>query len=95
MFDDYLKRTVTRNLLKFAAGNAIFCPSCQTVMDWKRTAIIEVNKDGKTLVSKTQCCKCLDKALERYKAVVADHGATLEITDGREWSKRATVRVSA
>jgi hypothetical protein len=34
-----METTLAGNLLRYAAGRAIFCPKCGAVMDWQRTII--------------------------------------------------------
>lgn len=88
-FTDMLHKTVNRNLLKYAAGRAIFCPGCSAIMDWKRTVIVEFPK-GQTVV---RCCKCWDETL---KVILKDvplskwneTQAKLEIIDGRQFNAR-------
>ena len=83
-----LQRTVTRNLLKHAAGRAIFCPSCQTIMDWKRTVIYDVQRQDtpdSTVKVFVWCGKCADKALPSLQKACLDRNLVLEITDGRKF----------
>lgn len=88
-----MAKTITRNLLKFAAGNAIFCKGCNTIMDWKRTVIIEVVgvTTGKNFGTMTLCTKCADAALPHIHArrpqgeAKAGEPLKIETTDGRQF----------
>ena len=77
-----MQTTITRNLLKYAAGRSIFCPLCQEVLDCKRTVILEAGS-----ISKTLCASCWDTTL---KPLIEAKGilAKCEVTDGRVWFKR-------
>ena len=77
--DDFLKRTMQRNLLKYAAGAAIFCPLCEAVADCKRWVIATYK--GKTC---GVCAKCWDK--HTAGKVVSPE---IEVTDGRVVFARA------
>ncbi len=97
--DSMLKRTVQRNLLKWAAGHLIFCPACGDVMDCKRTVAAEwqYRKPGQDWkvpevrgASITSCAKCFDKNKPKLDAVL-DKLKTrqheewrLDVVDGRE-----------
>ena len=74
--DQYMVNKINGELLKFAAGNHMFCKGCDQVLDWKTTVIIEAEKDSKT-VTVVSCNKCFNpkglKALE-------EKGFTIEIT---------------
>ena len=39
MIIDVMRDNLTINLLKYAAGQRIFCPKCECIMDWERTVI--------------------------------------------------------
>lgn len=74
--DAMMQRTLNRNLLKYAAGRAIFCPICGNVMDQKRTVIITAGE-----VTKTMCGQCWDSEVK--PKIRADVVAKLDILDGR------------
>ena len=81
-------RTVTRKLLKHAAGAAIFCPVCQSIMDWRRTVILEINTvDGTNLKVFVACAACADKRLPDLREKCTERGLVLEVTDGREFKR--------
>ena len=82
--DSFMLREVTKNLLKYAAGQAITCPTCGSIMDWKRTCIIEVHQGESTLRTYALCAACWDKAKAGVEAAMAKKPMlTLEVTDGR------------
>ena len=66
-----MERTINRNLLKYSAGTAIFCPRCDTVADCRRWVI--VGDCG------AMCAPCWDKALGNRPIP-----ENLEVLDGRE-----------
>ena len=57
MFDQ-LQLTVNRNLLKYAAGQNIFCPLCDRILDAKTTVNIQAGE-----VNRTCCSACFDNEL--------------------------------
>lgn len=76
-----MMRTVNRNLLKWAAGQYMFCPYCDACMDCKRTVYVEVqfkNKDADWTVPNTpkakvtSCASCWDKQHGAYKDAVSN-----------------------
>lgn len=72
-----LEAEVTRNLLKFAVGQVIFCPGCNAIMDCRRAVMIEVG--GHTRVA---CGTCHDNKIKA--ALAAYPNVEVKITDGRE-----------
>jgi hypothetical protein len=79
-----LEVTVNRDLLKYAAGRAIFCPQCRKIMDAKTTVIV-TTPAGQTW---TSCAACWDKVatMARKDARFAE----LDIVDGRDlWNTKA------
>lgn len=58
-----LHNTVTRNLLKYAAGAAITYPCCGDIADWRKTVLVG---------SKTVCTSCFARAME---GIVSRHGS--------------------
>lgn len=82
-----MQALVNKNLLKYAAGNAMFCPQCQICMDWKRTTIITVDPGPRERVV-VGCSPCMDKALRGAKPKLEAAGLSYEVVDGREYSKR-------
>lgn len=88
-----MHRTIKRNLLKYAAGRAIFCPICETIMDWKKTVLITFPSGG----TRTSCTSCFDKEMAKAKAEFPRRDepgawdkalARLDILDGRLIAKR-------
>ena len=56
-----IETTINRNLLKYAVGSAIFCPSCGEIMDFRR-AILWESPSGRTGVN---CLPCWNKGLAK------------------------------
>ena len=72
-------RTVNRNLLKYSAGRAIFCPCCGEVADARRWVVATFSE--RTI---SCCTRCWDaKASLRYLP------ASVEVLDGRVLFARA------
>ena len=98
--ESIIKTPVESNLLKWSAGQAIFCPNCQNIMDWRKTVVATIHaKTDKTpekvIKSYVVCVECWDKVGHRVtdgvdkfnaKNVGSADGATAwtEIVDGRE-----------
>lgn len=80
-----MQRTVNRNLLKYAASRAIFCPGCNQIMDWRKTMILDVTKDSAPIKTMVFCTTCGDKALPSLQKACLDRNLVLEITDGRRF----------
>lgn len=89
-----VKQQVDRNLLKYAAGHHIFCPSGNKcggkVLDHRDTVVATHKESGKTMVA---CGDCWDDAKSK---VHAKHGAAAQsmldkwdVVDGRPAHKRA------
>jgi len=68
--EDFFKRTLERNLLKYSAGSEIFCPGCGQVADCKRWVVVSRGKRSAGL-----CATCWDKVSGLYRVD--------EIVDGR------------
>ena len=75
---DVFKNRANRELLKYAAGRAIFCQFCKHVLDCKTTAIASKNSETVTL-----CTACLDRA-------ALDN--SYEIVDGRTYWPAAPIK---
>jgi hypothetical protein len=84
-----LQAKLNRNLLKYAAGHAIFCPACEDIMDARRTVVATI-ADGRTLV---RCAHCWDSIVDK----VPDKSALakLDIVDGRVVFRRAAAGKAA
>lgn len=92
----FLERHLNRQLLRHAAGSAIFCPRCQVIMDCTRTVVATVHRQlagqpDECVQSFTQCAVCWDKAQSDVRAAVnrvaAKHpelNARLQVVDGRD-----------
>jgi hypothetical protein len=66
---DGMKLTAQRNLVKWAAGKAMFCPRCQDILDCKRTVVVD---------EKVLCAKCWDS-----KPACFELKEGVEVLDGR------------
>lgn len=74
---------ITRNLLRHAVGQAIWCPRCREILDVRRAVLVEIGKNGRCEIA-IQCADCWDEMAERVRAIVVRGDLTLELTDGRE-----------
>lgn len=71
-----VRDTVKRNLLKHAAGSAMFCPipSCGTVLDWRSSLLIDSPKHGLSIL----CGACWSRLPEETRDKVrAEEGLEL------------------
>lgn len=81
-----ITKEINKNLLKWAAGQQMFCPSCDRILDWKTTAIVESKQGDKIAATFTCCTKCLDRKYGHlYKAIekvnkMEGKNITLEVT---------------
>ena len=98
--DSMMKTVLEANLLKFSAGQAIFCPDCQKVMDWRDTVVATIHarkldkpdQEEKCVTSYVVCGKDWDRLGHRVVKGVEDANvklagkvkARLELVDGRE-----------
>jgi RNase P subunit RPR2 len=73
-----MQRTIYRNLLKHAAGQTMFCPVCETCLDWKKTVVVDVG--GGHLI-RVLCRDCWDNKVLPF--VSSERLAACEITDFR------------
>ena len=53
---DQMQKTMNRNLLKYSAGHAIFCPHCDQIADYRRWALVD---DEQGNIVWQGCTKCL------------------------------------
>jgi hypothetical protein len=74
-----LQEHANKELLKFAAGHNIFCPTCNRILDCKTTVHVSVMTGASCAHSLTSCETCWGKQEPRVAAVAAKHGATLDI----------------
>lgn len=58
---DQMQKTINRNMLKYAAGHAIFCPSCGNILDYRASVLWE-SPSGKNGIS---CADCWRKGFEK------------------------------
>ena len=72
-----MERTISRNLLKYAAGHHIFCPGCDAIMDCTRTVIVSAG--SREIV---RCTTCWDAARLLVEASAAVEGK-YSVLDGR------------
>lgn len=81
------RRHVAVNLLKWAAGQTMFCPLCEVVLDYRRAVLFQ---------SRTVCGPCFDKIRARVVEVqgepataarLAELAAELDYVDGRQLCK--------
>lgn len=87
-FHGNLGKIAARSILRFAVQRAIFCPSCDRVLDVRRAVLIEIKATGRHLIS---CGACFDKP-RIQEAVASKQPGELDIIDGRALSKRAPRR---
>lgn len=73
-----MQTIVNNNLLKHAAGHAIFCPQCQAILDWKRTVLLTVRFNGKEK-SFTRCLGCWKLEEPNTRVICNEKGFELEV----------------
>lgn len=67
-----LQKRAQKELLKYAAGREIFCPSCGKVLDFRTSSIVTIfGTDGSQMV-RTYCTPCVVNAMPRLGEMVAD-----------------------
>jgi hypothetical protein len=79
-----LERMLNRQLLRFACGTAIFCPSCETILDCDDAVSFAVA--GRTGI---RCGSCFDSQLTdaaQQAGITTDDARTkiVDLVDGRE-----------
>ena len=74
-----IKKHVNEQLLKYAAGQSMFCPSCKKVLDWRNA----VNIDHPTAGNSTLCGDCFDKVAKRILDSGKGVDPKADIVDGR------------
>ena len=85
---DFFRDTVNKNSLCASVGHRIFCPHCDTVMDWKRAVGASAWKGEKCVSIHVACTDCWDRCAPTVTEKVSGLGMTLELIDGRELRKR-------
>jgi hypothetical protein len=78
-FFDYFQEAANKELLKFAAGHAIFCPTCHKILDCKTTVHISVMLGTSCVKSITTCECCWLKQEPAVRRAADQHAATLDI----------------
>lgn len=98
---EFFRQTVNRQLLKYAAGQAIFCPQCNAIMDCRRTVVATVHrhlegKEEECVQSWTLCAKCWGKrgaqVRDCFQRVATKHpelSAHLEVVT---WKGQETIK---
>jgi len=56
--DSAVELAVNRELLKYAAGQAMFCPCCKNVMDWRTTTVLTLHRGDECVQSEVLCGTC-------------------------------------
>ena len=75
-----MQSIVTNQILKHAAGTAMFCGLCNSSLDYKRCVLIEDTKCNRSTVI---CASCFKTVEPRFDAdMIAKNG--IEITKGSE-----------
>lgn len=59
---DQFKAKLERDMLKYSAGHAIFCPKCNCIADYRKWVMVERVSDGKHIGA--CCADCFDTAAE-------------------------------
>lgn len=77
-FFDTLNKTINSQLLKYAAGQQIFCPVCKEILDWKTIVIVEAYKGDKLTGKAIICNKCFKPA---GIPKLEEQGVTVEVTE--------------
>lgn len=78
-FFNYMQEAANKQLLKFAAGHAIFCPTCHKILDCKTTVHVSVMLGTSCVKSITTCERCWMKQETGVAIACSKHGATLDI----------------
>lgn len=58
VIDSMMERVVNTNLLKYAAGQTMFCPGCKNCMDWRTTTVLTLHQGEKCVSSEVLCGAC-------------------------------------
>lgn len=87
-FDTYTRDTITRNFFRGMVGQAMFCSSCQRVLDYRRAVLF-----GQHIV----CAPCYDAVRTRavakgteesVSATERDMAERLDFIDGRAFGRK-------
>ena len=90
-----MQEAANKELLKFAAGHAIFCPTCQRILDCKTTVHISVMLGTSCVKSITTCERCWLKQEPAVTRAAAKHAATLDIVRWPSRKRPARTKKSA
>jgi hypothetical protein len=84
-----MEHTVRRNLLKYAAGQHMFCRVCENVLDCRRTSIATVKDGDKDVRTYVTCSSCMAARMPHLKEAMSKanekhpgHNFTVELIDG-------------
>ena len=80
---------VRKQLLRYAVSRAMFCPTCDCVLDMRRAVLTEGSEQ-----TGIACVSCWESLLERMRERfgadrVAEVLTDISVTDGRELNGRA------
>ncbi len=83
-----LELHIRKQLLRYAVSQAIFCPTCEGILDVRRAVLTEGS--ARTGIACVSCCESLlERMRERFGADrVADVLTEISVTDGRELHRR-------
>jgi hypothetical protein len=71
--DGYLIRKVRAETLRYAAGRTMLCPKCGDIMDYRRTALIEVFGTDGGRQAQAYCTTCVtNDTIARFRQMVTD-----------------------
>lgn len=78
--DNSVKKIVNRNLLKYAAGQAIFCPQCNAIMDYRKTVIATIQgiKQGESALSNIKTYVICKPCWKKHGSKVTDAVTTMQ-----------------
>jgi hypothetical protein len=85
---DICLRTIQYESLRFAVTHSSICPYCGSVLDVRRSVLVDIKQEGHPDRSAVLCAHCWDARKEKTLAHAEsrEQRITLEITDGREYS---------
>lgn len=86
-FDDYMRTTITRNFFKAAVGRQMFCPICQTILDYRRAVLFNDHVICATCYGTTREKVAAQKGADYVEALERDMARELNFIDGRNFAK--------
>lgn len=101
--DNFLRRHLTGQMLRYQVGQQMFCPTCERILDWQNAVSLDLTgkKSGKLYFTKVFCGPCFDKLTVEaaVKAATEKSGEGIEVTvtDGRAFlseDERSNAKVS-